>query len=116
MCFHDNLALLHFHIYLAFLGICSTVLNALCSVCIKLARSCWVIGMVAASLASLAYGGSLVEVGKLDIWSPARIAQERPDVMFNLVAVDFLPPPVIQRSLTHLASMVATGERSVPNI
>ena len=65
--------------------------------------------MVAASLASLALAGSFVEVGKRDIWSPARVAQERPDVRHSLVAVDFLPPLTIYQNLTRLAGMLAAG-------
>ena len=33
------------------------------------------------------------EISKRDIWSPQRIAQERPDVDYQLVAIDFLPVP-----------------------
>ena len=51
-------------------------------------------GMVAATLACLARGGQLAEIGKRGIWSPARVAQERPDVAYRLVAIDFLPLPV----------------------
>lgn len=50
-------------------------------------------GMVAATLACLARGGQLAEIGKRGIWSPARVAQERPDVAYRLVAIDFLPLP-----------------------
>ena len=32
-------------------------------------------GMIAASLACLVHGGAFAEVGKRDIWSPARVAQ-----------------------------------------
>ena len=65
--------------------------------------------MVAASLASLALAGSFVEVGKRDIWSAARMAQERPDVKYHLVAVDFLPPQTIHRNLLKLTGMLAAG-------
>lgn len=51
-------------------------------------------GMVAATLACLARGGALAEIGKRDVWSPARVAQERPDIAYRLVAIDFLPLPV----------------------
>ena len=51
-------------------------------------------GMVAATLACLARGGQLAEIGKRGVWSPARVAQERPDVAYRLVAIDFLPLPV----------------------
>lgn len=49
-------------------------------------------GMVAASLALLKPGGCMVELGKRDIWVHGRPAQERPDVRYNLLAIDFLPP------------------------
>ena len=51
-------------------------------------------GMVSATLAGLAYGGHMAEISKRDIWSPARVAQERPDVDYKLVAIDFLPVQV----------------------
>lgn len=51
-------------------------------------------GMVAATLAGAARGGRVVEISKRDIWSPARVAQERPDVAYRLVAIDFLPGAV----------------------
>ncbi len=37
-------------------------------------------GMVAATLSTLGCGARFAEIGKRDIWSPARVAQERPDV------------------------------------
>lgn len=61
-------------------------------------------GMVAASLALLATGGSLVELGKRDIWSPQRVAQERPDVAFNLLALDFMPERCLHGALLRVAS------------
>jgi hypothetical protein len=50
--------------------------------------------MVAATLASLSLGARMAEISKRDIWSPQRVAQERPDVAYRLVAIDFLPPAV----------------------
>jgi NADPH:quinone reductase-like Zn-dependent oxidoreductase len=67
-------------------------------------------GMVAASLAALQRGGTFCEVGKRDIWSAARVAQERPDVALHTVAVDFMPPRVVQQGLTRIAAMLGTGE------
>lgn len=64
-------------------------------------------GMVPATLAAMALGGRWVEIGKRDIVSPSRIAQERPDVAYQLLAVDFLPPDVIQRSLVKVAGWLA---------
>ena len=51
-------------------------------------------GMVAATLACLAWGAHMAEISKRDIWSPQRIAQERPDVQYRLVAIDFLSAAV----------------------
>jgi len=65
--------------------------------------------MVAASLAVLARGGAFVEVGKRSIWSPARVAQERPDVAHRLVAIDFWPPSAVAASLSHLSSQLVQG-------
>ncbi len=50
--------------------------------------------MVAATLAGLKLGGRMREISKRDIWSPQRIAQERPDIDYQLVAIDFLPVQV----------------------
>ena len=66
--------------------------------------------MVAASLACLGGGGSFVEVGKRDIWSPQRVAQERPDIKYNLVAIDFWESEAVESSLQRLAAMLARGE------
>ena len=66
-------------------------------------------GMVAGSLASLHCGGRFVEISKRDIWSGARVAQERPDVTYSLLAVDFLPASVIHTALTKVAGQLAAG-------
>jgi len=66
-------------------------------------------GMVAGSLAALRRGGRFVEISKRDIWSPARLAQERPDVTYTLVAVDFLPDGAVQAALSRLGSRLAAG-------
>lgn len=52
-------------------------------------------GMVAATLAGLGHGGRMREISKRDIWSPERVAQERPDADYGLVAIDFLPIKVL---------------------
>ena len=66
--------------------------------------------MVAASLSCLGRGGSFAEVAKRDIWSPQRVAQERPDVQYHLVALDFHPAGIIQNSMTHLSAKFASGD------
>lgn len=84
---------------LAQLGVkTSSVLNSLTSP-----------GMLAASLATLQIGGQFVEIGKRDIWSAARVAQDRPDVSYHFVAVDFLPKNVIQHSLQAIAKGLSQG-------
>ena len=72
------------------------------------------VGMVAASLAGLMHGGALVEVGKRGIWSPARVAQERPDAAYHLVAIDFWRPATVAGSLLNLATSFAHGACSAP--
>jgi NADPH:quinone reductase-like Zn-dependent oxidoreductase len=67
-------------------------------------------GMVGGSLAVLRQGGRFVEIGKRDIWSPAAVAAERPDVCFSLLAVDFLPESVAQSALQRVAAGVAAGQ------
>ncbi len=66
--------------------------------------------MVAATLASLALNGRMAEISKRDIWSPQRVAQERPDVSYKLIAIDFLSPQVPRLSLpptTAIATCLA---------
>ena len=65
--------------------------------------------MVAASLACADRGAAFLEMAKRDIWSPQRVAQERPDVNYRLVAIDFWEPETVGHSLAHLASMLASG-------
>ena len=66
-------------------------------------------GMVAGSVAGVRLGGRFVEISKRDIWSPARLAQERPDLHYSLLAVDFLPPSAIQSGLMKLTTSLAAG-------
>ena len=85
-------------IELAHLGGIDVVLNSLTSP-----------GMVAGSVAGIRAGGRLVEISKRDIWSPARLAQDRPDVHYSLLAVDFLPPSSLQSGLLKLSTFLAAG-------
>ena len=66
-------------------------------------------GMVAGSVAGVRVGGRFVEISKRDIWSPARLAQERPDLHYSLLAVDFLPPSAVHSALTRAAQAVSSG-------
>lgn len=70
-------------------------------------------GMVAASLACTQMRGCFVEVGKRDIWSPQRAVQERPDLAYRLVAIDFWTPGVVGRNMMRLAAMLGKGGPSI---
>jgi NADPH:quinone reductase-like Zn-dependent oxidoreductase len=67
-------------------------------------------GMVAGSLSVVRQGGRFVEIGKRDIWAPAAVSADRPDVSYSLLAVDFLPDAVVHQALQQVAVGVATGE------
>ena len=69
-------------------------------------------GMVAATLACLGSHAHLSEISKRDIWCPARVAQERPDVQYKLVAIDLLPVPV--RSYALWPASQLTRARACP--
>ncbi len=84
---------------LAHVGGVNVVLNSLTSP-----------GMVAGSLAGVRPGGRFVEISKRDIWSPARLAQDRPDLHYSLLAVDFLPPSALQSGLLRLSTSLAAGK------
>ena len=66
-------------------------------------------GMVAGSIASLCIGGKFIEISKREIWSAARGLQDRPDLQFSLLAIDFLPKSVIQSTLKAIARMLGSG-------
>ena len=45
-----------------------------------------------------------------DIWSAARVSQERPDASYRLLAIDFLPAAAVNAALRSLSASMATGE------
>ena len=67
-------------------------------------------GMIGASVASLNHGGRFVEISKRDIWSTSRFQQERGDINYALLAVDFLPSSVLNSTLQKIANELATGQ------
>ena len=67
-------------------------------------------GMVAGSVAGLMIGGRLVEISKRDIWSPARLAQERPDLHYSLLALDFLPQQAVHACMLELSASLTAGK------
>ena len=66
-------------------------------------------GFVSGSLSVLRRGGRFIEISKRDIWSGSRVSQERPDVGYTLVAVDFLPDMAVQRALVRLGGLLSEG-------
>jgi len=67
-------------------------------------------GLVAGSLSVLRQGGRFVEIAKRDIWAPAAVSADRPDVSYSLLAVDFLPDAVVHQALQQVAVGVASGQ------
>ena len=65
-------------------------------------------GMVSASLTALSRGGVFVEISKRDIWSGARVAQERPDVTYSLLAVDFMSEEALHESLMRISAGISS--------
>eukprot|EP00983_Pelagomonas_calceolata_P062649 1147376-Pelagomonas_calceolata.AAC.1 len=68
-------------------------------------------GMVSSAAALLRAGGRFVEIGKRDVSSTLRMAQERPDVNYGFVALDFIPPAVLGALLGQVSSRLAAGNR-----
>ena len=65
------------------------------------------------SLSVLASGGRFVEIGKRGIWSPAQVAEVRPDVAYHVLALDewMLSDPVsLGATLRKLMQRVEAGE------
>lgn len=74
-------------------------------------------GFVSSSLSVLRLGGQLVEISKRDIWSVSRVLQERPDVIYNLLAVDFMSGSAIHASLMRISQRIARGTlRPLPQV
>jgi len=50
-----------------------------------------------------------VEISKRGIWSLQRVAQERLDVKYRLLAIDFLPASVLHTAMQRLAGTLASS-------
>ena len=61
------------------------------------------------SLDSVSLRRRFVEISKRGIWSPQRLAQERPDARYALLAIDFMPISVLRSAMQRLASGLASG-------
>jgi len=67
-------------------------------------------GMVSASLATMDLGGRMIEISKRDIWNTLRVAQDRPDISYSLLAVDFMPEDALNAALTRVSAGAARSE------
>lgn len=50
-----------------------------------------------------------MEIGKRGIWSLAAIHANRPDVQYSLLAIDFVPAPIMGSMLSGIARSLARG-------
>ena len=73
-------------------------------------------GMVRASMAGVGAGGRVVEIGKRDVFSAAAVAHDRPDVVYSLVALDYLPPTQLHRVLSRVSARLGAGLRPLPRV
>ena len=53
---------------------------------------------------------SMVEISKRGVWSPQRVAQERPDVRYGILAIDLLPEERLRAALRRVLRFAAEGE------
>jgi acyl transferase domain-containing protein/acyl carrier protein len=70
-------------------------------------------GFVEATVRATAAGGRFVEIAKRDIWSPEQMAQARPDIQYEVLALDMLmatDPPRIQGLMGDLSNGLGSGE------
>jgi len=70
-------------------------------------------GFIAATVRATARNGRFAEIAKRDIWTREQMAAERPDIDYNVVALDgtiMADPAHIQRLLTEVSEGLARGE------
>ena len=70
-------------------------------------------GFVAATVRATARNGRFAEIAKRDIWSPEQMEQVRPDIAYEILALDGVmqqDPARIQRLMADLADGLASGE------
>ncbi len=69
-------------------------------------------GFVAATVRATAQNGRFAEIAKRDIWTPEQMAAQRPDIRYEIVALDgtiMADPEHIQRLLTEVSDGLAEG-------
>jgi NAD(P)-dependent dehydrogenase (short-subunit alcohol dehydrogenase family)/acyl carrier protein len=70
-------------------------------------------GFVEATVRATARGGRFAEIAKRDIWTPERMAAVRPDIDYEIVALDattLTDPDHIQRLMVEVSAGLAKGE------
>ena len=70
-------------------------------------------GFVEATVRATAQGGRFAEIAKRDIWTPEQMAEARPDIAYEIVALDtvmFSEPERIRGLLTEVSEGLANGE------
>ena len=70
-------------------------------------------GFLEATVRATAQNGRFAEIAKRDIWTPEQMAAARPDIAYEIVALDVTTlqnPEHIKRLLTEVSDGLATGE------
>jgi len=70
-------------------------------------------GFIEATLKATAPNGRFAEIAKRDIWTPEQMAEARPDIAYEIVALDtvmFTEPERIRALLTEVSEGLASGE------
>ncbi len=70
-------------------------------------------GFIEATLKATAENGRFAEIAKRDIWTPEQMAEARPDIDYEIVALDtvmFTEPDRIRDLLTEVSQGLADGE------
>ncbi|HTZ14424.1 MAG TPA: SDR family NAD(P)-dependent oxidoreductase, partial [Mycobacterium sp.] len=70
-------------------------------------------GFIEATLRATAKNGRFAEIAKRDIWTPEQMAEARPDIAYEIVALDtvmFTEPERIRALLSEVSDGLANGE------
>ncbi|WP_157897579.1 type I polyketide synthase [Mycolicibacterium rutilum] len=70
-------------------------------------------GFIEATVRATAQNGRFAEIAKRDIWTPEQMAAVRPDIAYEIVALDtvtFQEPERIRKLLTEVSDGLAAGE------
>src|SRR6202012_2300494 len=70
-------------------------------------------GFIEATVRATAKNGRFAEIAKRDIWTPEQMAEARPDIAYEIVALDtvmFTEPERIRGLLTEVSQGLAKGE------